>query len=282
MAPALYLLRGNNSMSRRRLHRFVRSTIWLWLLLIVNAAAAQEGQGRTDPTEELFTYFYKDPRPERLGGFIEKYGSAFQNWGAYPPLAGFFAAVFRTNPNWVDRLIPAQMTPNTIVAVPGALTLSGNAARADPLRARFKDVGPDEKLKSELAGLPARLEDLRIATPSHLDIVWGAALASGDGRYVQMILEFFAQTANQSDAVAIDVARQMLAVMGGPQVPDLRQKYGDAGTVRIVYAAVALWALQSNSKRHPFVDQVVTKYITEQSGTPAAKALAAVRPRNGP
>src|SRR5262249_54558736 len=145
------------------------------------------------------------------------------------------------------------------------------------LRLRFKDVGSDQKLKSELVGLPAQLENLWITTPTHLDIVWGAAFASGDARYPGMILDFFAATANQSEQVAIDV----VAIAGGSKevLQELRGKYRDDLARQIVYAAAALWALQANARQHVFVDQTMARYITQKSGTPAAKVLAALRQR---
>ena len=69
------------------------------------------------------------------------------------------------------------------------------------------DGARDDTLRAEFAILPARLEDLEIATPTHLDILWGASFASGDGRYARMIIDFFAETANRSEEIAIDVAK---------------------------------------------------------------------------
>jgi hypothetical protein len=68
---------------------------------------------------------------------------------------------------------------------------------------------------------------------------------------------------------------------GGPQEPlqGLRAKYGEDFARQIIYAASALWALQSNARQHNFVDQAVTQFINERQGTPAAKALTALRPR---
>jgi len=105
--------------------------------------------------------------------------------------------------------------------------------------------------------------------------------ASGDARHVRKIIEFYASTADQSEQVAIDIARVGIAMMGGPQEPlqGLRAKYGDNVGRQIIYAATAQWAIQANAQRHSFVDQAVTRFINERQGTPAAKGLAATRPR---
>ena len=265
-----------------------RTVGWLLFALVVsvpvqvNVAVAQTQQ-RPSASEELVTFFYKDPRPERLLGHFDELRKlpVSRNWQAYPPIVGFFAVIFRSHQDWIVRLVPDTPNALELEALASALRLAGNQSEADQLRLRFKDAGSDEKLKSELVGLPTRLEDLRIATPTHLDIVWGAAFASGDARYPGMILDFFAATANQSEEVAIDVARAVIAMAGGRKevLQELRDKYGDDLARQIVYAAAALWALQANARQHVFVDQTVARYITQRSGTPAAKALAAFRQR---
>jgi hypothetical protein len=75
------------------------------VLLALVPAAAQPAPARQKPGD-LLTYFYKDPRPERLVGYFEAHEAAHPNWNAYPPVAGFFAVIFRAHPDWIDRLVP--------------------------------------------------------------------------------------------------------------------------------------------------------------------------------
>jgi hypothetical protein len=231
----------------------------------------------------LLTFFYKDPRPERLIGFIEKYDAppAERKWEAYPPAAGFFAFIFRKHPDWIERLVPARLNARMGETLTAAMWLAGSPAKAANLQPRLKQAGSDEQLRGQFSRLANRLEDLRIVIPTHLDILWGASFASGNGRYPRMIIDFFAQTANRSEPIAIDVTQTAIAIMGGPKdsVRELRGKHGDALAREIIYAATALWALQSNARQHPIVDEVVAKYIQEHAGTPAEKALSALRPK---
>jgi hypothetical protein len=120
---------------------------------------------------------------------------------------------------------------------------------------------------------------LQIASGTHLDLLWGASFASGDGRHVRRIIDFYASTADQSELIAQDTARVVIAMAGGPQEPlqGLRAKYGEDFARQIIYAAVALWAVQSNARQHAFVDQTLTQYIKERRGTPAATALSVLR-----
>ena len=244
-------------------------------------ATAQQARP-PDPNEELFTFFYKNARPEKLVGFIEKYdATANGKWEAYPPFAGFFAIVFRTHPAQIERIVPARLTAQSATAIAAALRLAGNQAAIEKLQPRFEQAGSDEKLKAQFVGLPNRLEEISIRAPTHLDILWGAAFASGDRRFVRMIIDYFAQTANRSEAVAIDVAKVAIAIAGGPNkiYGELRSKYANDAGVQIIFAATALWAIRSNSERHAFVEQDVTAYIREHPGTPATKAISALRPK---
>jgi hypothetical protein len=256
------------------------AAIALSFLLTAISASAQP-RGQSESADDLLMYFYKDPRTERLAGFFDKYAATptSRNWNAYPPVAGFFAVVFQKQPSSADQLIPARPDAKVVEVLAAALRLSGDPSKAYALSLRFKDAGSDERLKAELAGLPTRLDDLRVITPSHLDILWGAAFASGDARYVRMVADFLAQIANRSEAVAVDIARVVLAMIGGPKdtLQALRGKYGDDDFRQIVYAATAAWALLANSRQHAFVDEAVTKYVSERSGTPVAKVLSSLR-----
>ena len=249
-------------------------------ICIVAFMLGAAGPSSAQPAAEAdpLIYFYKDPRPDRLIGLVESTGRRpeFRNWQAYPPLAGFLAVIFAADPASIDRLIPQELDPMLVEALAAALRLSGNGPRADTLPA--PDGARDDTLRTEFANLPARLEDLKIATPTHLDILWGASFASGDGRYARMIIDFFAETANRSEEIAIDVAKVTIAMAGGPDeaLTTLRGKHGDALTTKIIYAAAALWALQSNAEQHDFIDKTARDYLAEGPDTPARRAISAL------
>jgi hypothetical protein len=196
-------------------------------------------------------------------------------------VAGFFAVVFQRHPDWIDRLAPARFGPKTAATLFAALRLSGQGAKAQSLRPRLAEAGLDPKLQAEFSGLPARLDDLKVATGTHMDILWGASFASGDPRHARKLMDFLARTANRSEAVALDITRIALAVLAGRKenLGELRGRYGDDGFREIVLAATALWGLASNARQHDFVDKAVAAYIRDHPGTPATKALDTLRPR---
>jgi len=261
--------------------RFWRAALWgpalFFFFLTICTVQAQQPSRQSDRSDEI-TFFYKDPKAERLVGVFTSLQGRSLTWNAYPPVAGLLARIFSLHPDWIERLTPNAPDAKAVATLVAALRLSGQPAKAESLRAKFASIGLDERLNAEFAGLPTSLEDLRIATPTHLDILWGASFASGDGRYVVPIIDFFADTANASELVAIDVAKIVISMAGGPKdiLAGLKEKYGETRARQMIYAAAALWAVQSNSRQHEYVKQTATQYIQDHAGTPATKALSAL------
>jgi hypothetical protein len=250
------------------------------LLFIFALTSAANAQQPSQPTklDILLAFFYKDPQPERLVEIFTTLQSQSSQWGAYPPVAGLFAGLFKLHPDWIDRLTPSAPDPKAASTLVAALRLSGQSAKADRLRAKFANGGMDQRLEAEFARLPSRIEDLQISTLTHLDLLWGASFAGGDSRYVRPILDFLANTANDSEIVALDVAKIAISIGGGPKdvLTGLKDKYGETRARQLIYAGVALWAIGSNTRQHAFVKQTTTQYIQEHPGTPATKALSAL------
>lgn len=242
-------------------------------------AAAQQVSPPSSKTDDTFTYFYRDPRPERLVGWFDAYGKEHPDWEAYPPVAGFFAVVFAAQPGWIERLVPAQLNARQAETISAALRLSSQPTVSKDLQARLVGAGTDPTLAAQFAGLPNRLTNLRIATPTHLDILWGASFASGDGRYTLMIADFFARTTNRSEPIALGVTRIAAAIsrQNYNGLAQLKDKYEPGLLLEMTYAATAAWALTSNARQHAFVDRVVTRYISEHPGTLAVQLLSAMK-----
>ena len=247
-------------------------------LATIATAVAQPASPPSSKADDAFTYYYRDPRPERLVDVLESLGKKPRDWIAYPPVAGILAVVFATQPGWIGKLIPAQLDARLATTIAAALQLSGQPVSKD-LQARLAQAGTDPTLAAQFAGLPNRLTDLRIAIPTHLDILWGASFASGDGRYVLMIIDFMARTANRSEPIALEIARVAAGVgrKDSGYLATLKDKYDQRLLIEIAYAATAAWALTSNARQHGFVDVPVKRYISEHPGTWAAKVLAVLK-----
>lgn len=224
---------------------------------------------------DLTVYFYRDPRPERLVDLVRGMGNRPLDWSAYPPMVGLLAVVFKAHGESIVTLTPENLTPKMADTIAAALRLSGQQTIPPAVRERMAKAGSDPTLRAQLANLPARLEDLRIVTPTHLDVLWGAFFGSGSERYVQMILDFFTATANKSELIAVDITQTTVAILGGPKtiLSQLKGKYGNDLAYNIVVASSAEWALWANGRQHPTVNKVVTAYIAENPNSFAAKSL---------
>lgn len=262
-------------MSQRYLFAFV-----VCCCIIVDSAFAQLQQAEAGP-EESIAFFYRDPRPERVPRIIERFEREFADkWGSHPPLAGLLAVVFQKYPEQIEKLVPAAPSSKLTETLVAALRLSNSVAAYQRLIPKFQKVERDARLAAEFANLPSRLEDLQIRSSTHLDIVWGASFAGGDPKYVRMIIDFYARTANRSEHITLDVVQIAIALSGGPiEVPKLGQKYGDELGREIAIAGVALWAIRSNGRQHDYVDKTIGKYVDEHLGTFATKGLAVITGR---
>lgn len=255
------------------------------LVLMATCFAVAQTTSAPSADDSLMLLYYQNPQPERLIGYLERYQKSAsatpRPWGAYPPVVGFFAVVFREHPEWIERLLPARLDAMSAVAVDEILRLSGNSAVKQNLQARLADAGSDPILKSELSGLPAQIMDIQIARPTHLDIFWGAFFASGDERYVRKIIDFLARTADRSEPIAVDVALTTVAMSGGPTdiYNRLKEKYDQTLRTEVVFAATAGWALGANARRHEKVAHAMTVYISEHPSAFATKVLTVLRPR---
>jgi hypothetical protein len=260
-----------------------RAAICACALLLPIRAAAQQPGAQAAPGDTLLTTFYQDPRPERLIGFLDRLQTSpsMQNRDAYPLIAGFYAVVFRNHPDVVEKLMPRSLDAKTAETIAAALRLSGNRPLYQAFEPRLTATGRDLEVATLFANLPSRLEELQITAPSSLNILWGAAFASGDPAFLRMILDYFARTANLDEAIGRDIVQTVAALTGGPRdiYLQMRQRYGVLGARQVVFAAEALWSLQVNAKQHAFVNAVVTTYVDEHPGTSAQKALIATRPK---
>lgn len=83
-------------------------------LCFLLSAMAEPSRASTDldKQQDVVTYFYKDPRPERLIGFLQTFADApaGENWIAYPPMAGFLAVVFRRHRTPSLKFYPSDLT----------------------------------------------------------------------------------------------------------------------------------------------------------------------------
>ena len=178
------------------------------------------------------TYYYLFPEPALLVSAVKRMEAdgTFDSLGGSPPACAFLASIFTQNPDkiaaWVEEL--KCLTPEHREQIlPVALKWSGNEKA---IELAGKITGGDNILLRELGSLslaPDKLDKLEIVSPSHLDMLWGCFMASGDRRYLEKIMSV---------------------------LPWLRKK--DVELSQIIIAGAAEWSLTSNCYQHKKVMQI--------------------------
>lgn len=260
--------------------------------LLVATLPGQAQQGSAQPSSprqspapnadhELLTYFYKDPRPERLTGFLARFQETpvAEQPQAFPALTGFFAAICVAHPDKFPRMVPADLKPKTAAAIAAAVRLCGSAPVAAVLKPTLERSPPDGRMKAAITSLPSRLSELRVTHPMHLDILWSASFATASPAYVRPIYDYYDSAAalpgvDVRDIVAIVVLKHR---PNKEALDAITAKYPRDTLIRIVFAASALWSLDSNARQHTFVATALNGYEKEKAGSPAATGLTEIR-----
>lgn len=178
------------------------------------------------------TYYYLFPEPALLVSAVKRMEAegTFDSIGGSPPVCAFLGTIFAQNPDkiaaWVEELKCLSPEHRELI-LPVALKWSGNE-KAIELAAKIG--GGDNIILRELGSLslaPDSLDKLQIVSPSHLDMLWGCFMASGDGRYLEKIMSV---------------------------LPWLHKK--DVELSQIIIAGAAEWSLTSNCYQHKKVMQI--------------------------
>ena len=260
----------------------LRTIVGLFTLLVAALPGqAQQGPAPShNPDHELLTYFYKDPRPERLYGFLARFQDTpvAEQPQAFLALSGFFAAVCIAHPDQFPPMVPADLKPKTAAAISAAVRMCGNERVAVALEPTLDRSAPDEQTRAAISSLP-RLSELRVTQPTQFDILWSASFATANPAYVRPIYDFYVATTAQPGVDVHDiVAMVMLKFRPNKEALDaISAKYPRDTLIRIIYAASALWSLDSNARQHAFVATALSGYEKEAAGSVAVQGLAEVR-----
>jgi hypothetical protein len=243
-------------------------TRWIALAIFLmgcHSFAPQSGlirvaQAQTPPDTlgNEMKYFYKTPSTEAATKIVKAFGKPpyIGNTGSYPPLTGFLAAVFLKYPDNIDTIVAAEVDPRGLWSTAIALRLAGQEKKAEAISARMQAA---ELKPPALDKLPMSLEMVQAQTPSDFDVLWGASFATGDPRYCLKILEAFRSYANKDNNAGVLVVIEREIEKGSKgDLRWVRQKWGDAKTIELIYMATALWALRSNGAQHEFVDRAIS------------------------
>jgi len=203
--------------------KFVATLI---LGLAFSLACADEIATPEEP-DKWITYYYQHPNPEDVASALKAITAQgyFEIDGAQAPLSGFFAEIFRANPDRIDEWIEPYL------GVPGrhilysALWMANSAqSRAALKRLSISAAATDaDKLQSLMETTPPTIESMNINSPAALDYLWGSFMATGS-------------------------AEPVLRVIDQMKLSDVK-----GNTEVMMIGGAASWSVSANARQHPRV-----------------------------
>jgi hypothetical protein len=186
-------------------------------------------------------------------------------------MMAFLAGLFVKHPDQIRIVTARSYERHAEATVIQGLRLAGKTPEA--LRAAERWGWPPEQMKPITPVVP--LARIKADSPQAFDLLWAASFASADEIYVRPIYAYFASVASEKGVDPADLAATALArhARNTDVGRTLSAKYPRDVFIRIVYAASALWSLESNARQHRFVAAAVDRFVKEQPDTVAAKTF---------
>jgi hypothetical protein len=191
-------------------------------------------------------------------------------------IMGFLAGVFVKHPAEIQRVTSAENLGRMAqAAVVQGLRLADRYPEA--LGAAAGWGWPQNQIEQIIPVRPLR--QAAAEHPSTFDVLWAASFATGDEVYVRPIFDYYAATAGNwdidvRDIVTIAIARHR---PNKDAVEAIAKKYPRETTMRIVFAASALWSLESNARQHRFVADALDRYAKGHPHPTAERGLNELR-----
>ncbi|HWA28880.1 MAG TPA: hypothetical protein VG734_24730 [Lacunisphaera sp.] len=146
-----------------------------------------------ESAEQWLNRYYENPQPERFEAAVHELSRSgfFERPGNVPLAIGFFAGVFRQNPEqvdlWVMNTRGLPRAHQRLVAA--ALWYSGHRRGREYLQAYAQVVGPGMRGEIErLLAMEPVLRDTPVCSASSLNLQWGAFLATGEAQHIRNVL----------------------------------------------------------------------------------------------
>jgi hypothetical protein len=167
----------------------------LFALVAFIAVSAMGANDRAPPEqlEKWLTYYYLDPHPDEVPAALRAIAQQglFENDHVQAPLSGFFAEVFRSNPEKLDTWIKPYLGIPDRHIIYSALWMANSAQSKAALESLAKAAKPDEakRLRQRLSTPPPTIGAMPIDNPASLDYLWGSFMASGAETPVVRVIE---------------------------------------------------------------------------------------------
>jgi len=172
--------------------RILRVTLAMGLSLVAfSSLRAETSFGR-----QWMDHYYQNPRPNDFVRGVDSLNrEGYFDAVVQPDIAiGFFSAVFKQNPQQVERWLRASAPllserPRRILAA--AAWLAGSPAGAQRMLDMSARDDSDERaavVQMAMNGPSAPVADIAVSSEPALNLQWGAFLATGNERYITNVL----------------------------------------------------------------------------------------------
>jgi len=228
------------------------------LLLATTAWAAPPTVGGRD-FEQWVSFYYVHPAPEEIAEALRIVDSEgyFQNDNVQAPLSGFFAEVFRANPERISGWVAPYAGRKSMHILYSALWVADSSQSRAALALLQTIANPADRLliESLLVGGPPSIGDTTVDSPAVLDYLWGRFMASG------------------AEEPVIRVIQEMQSASPG------------SGTTQMLISGAANWSVSANARQHIRVLEIVKAQAQAQPSSEVASALRQIidnAPPTGP
>ena len=195
----------------------------------------------TTQLEQWMSYYYENPQPDLTPMAIMTLseGGYLSDESAMEQIMFFFSFIFRAHPEQIEVWLSSfQDLPNQEkMVILHSIWYSNTRQAKDYLGALSKTVeGEMKELVTYFQGeSPPGIEQIQITSPSSLDMLWAAFMATGDEKYVIHLMSVLPY-----ENIKDDQTKQLI---------------GEA----------AKWSLISNAKKHEKVMSICVNQLTQQT-----------------
>jgi hypothetical protein len=159
-----------------------RILIAIVALLVISAASAKD-RAPPEQLDKWLTYYYLDPHPDEVPAALRVIAQQglFEKDDAQAPLSGFFAEVFRANPDKIAEWIKPYLGVPDRHIIYSALWMANSEQSKTALDSLAKAAKPEEakRLRKLASTPPPSITSMQIDSPGSLDYLWGSFMATG-------------------------------------------------------------------------------------------------------
>lgn len=247
--------------------------------LYVPTVSGVSAQTRADPVAVmvgvLISKYYQNPTGTNVKGVLKAWEQSVSenDKDQVPPITGFLTGLFIKYPTKIDSFLDDAPSPRMQAIIGNALRLAGQKQKLGVLGRKWG--WPPDRITRSATG-PTLLASSAV-TFTDFDHNWGASFATGEARFVRKIYDAFVRTSENPQIDPDDIvvfANFNRTRRNQDDVRRVAQKYPQQIRLSVIYASVALWAMESNAEQHPFIARAINRWLSEK---PTSKATRAYR-----